>query len=283
MSGGKHTKPGLVIQAIEKPLVSKGVYVGSFVLLVLAVIGSIFTSPHSAKAHSSTPSIGAQMLASSAQGASTLHASTLQAESIKAWQHPPKAWTHPVAPKPVVVTYPYTYVVATHDTLSSIAQKAYGRSDAWTLIYFQNHLKSVTIMSGSHLTIVKLVGQPPSPPAPPKASDSTGPGVVQSPAPVSSPAPVGSLQAYAQSLFGSQYSCIASVINVESGWQVEISNRFSGAYGIPQALPGSKMASAGADWATNGYTQLRWMKSYVDGQYGGACGAWAHEQSAGWY
>jgi hypothetical protein len=56
----------------------------------------------------------------------------------------------------------------------------------------------------------------------------------------------------------------------------------SPAYGIPQALPGSKMASAGPDWATNPRTQLLWMARYMAG-YGGMCGALAHENAYGWY
>jgi hypothetical protein len=102
-------------------------------------------------------------------------------------------------------------------------------------------------------------------------------------APSAAAAPGGSLQSYAQQIFGSEYSCAAAIIERESGWQVTIANASSGAYGIPQALPGSKMASAGADWATNGDTQLRWMKGYVDSVYGGACAAWSHWQSAGSY
>ena len=56
-----------------------------------------------------------------------------------------------------------------------------------------------------------------------------------------------------------------------------------GAYGIPQALPGSKMASAGADWATNPVTQIRWGLGYIQDRYGSPCGAWGHSQSHGWY
>jgi soluble lytic murein transglycosylase-like protein len=106
------------------------------------------------------------------------------------------------------------------------------------------------------------------------------------PAPVpasSAPTPAGSLQQYAMSIFGSQYSCAAAIIDRESGWNVYAQNPYSGAYGIPQALPGSKMASAGADWATNGDTQLRWMLSYVNGTYGGACAAWSFWQANGSY
>jgi hypothetical protein len=60
-------------------------------------------------------------------------------------------------------------------------------------------------------------------------------------------------------------------------------NASSGAYGIPQALPGSKMATAGADWETNAATQINWGLGYVNGRYGSPCGAWAHSESAGWY
>ena len=57
----------------------------------------------------------------------------------------------------------------------------------------------------------------------------------------------------------------------------------SGAYGIPQALPGSKMASAGPDWQSNPATQIRWGLGYIKGLYGSPCGAWAHEEADGWY
>jgi hypothetical protein len=93
----------------------------------------------------------------------------------------------------------------------------------------------------------------------------------------------GGARGAARSIFGSQYSCIDSLIIRESGWRVNATNPSSGAYGLGQALPGSKMSSAGADWRTNPVTQLRWMKSYVDSRYGGACGAWSFWQSHHWY
>ncbi len=73
------------------------------------------------------------------------------------------------------------------------------------------------------------------------------------------------------------------IVYHESGCRVDASNTASGAYGIPQALPGSKMASAGADWETNPVTQLRWMDSYVRGRYGGWPEAVNFKQSHGWY
>jgi hypothetical protein len=81
---------------------------------------------------------------------------------------------------------------------------------------------------------------------------------------------------------GSQYTCLVSLWNQESTWRWNAENA-SGAYGIPQALPGSKMASAGSDWRTNPATQIRWGLGYIKQIYGTPCGAWSHEESAGWY
>jgi len=79
-----------------------------------------------------------------------------------------------------------------------------------------------------------------------------------------------------------QFNCLVSLWNRESGWRVNAANP-SGAYGIPQALPGSKMASAGADWQTNPATQITWGLGYITGRYGTPCGAWNSFQSQGWY
>ena len=81
----------------------------------------------------------------------------------------------------------------------------------------------------------------------------------------------------------SQFGCLVSLWNLESGWNVSASNPSSGAYGIPQALPGSKMASAGPDWQSNAATQIRWGLGYIKSIYGSPCGAWSHEQADGWY
>ncbi|WP_241974552.1 lytic transglycosylase domain-containing protein [Cryobacterium mannosilyticum] len=82
---------------------------------------------------------------------------------------------------------------------------------------------------------------------------------------------------------GDQFGCLVSLWARESGWNVNAYNSSSGATGIPQALPGSKMASAGADWQTNPATQITWGLGYIAGRYGTPCGAWDHSQSAGWY
>ncbi|GAA3590418.1 hypothetical protein GCM10022223_01110 [Kineosporia mesophila] len=81
----------------------------------------------------------------------------------------------------------------------------------------------------------------------------------------------------------SEFSCLDSLWTKESGWNYQATNPSSGAYGIPQSLPGSKMASAGSDWQTNPVTQIRWGLDYIADRYGTPCGAWGHSQSVGWY
>ena len=80
-----------------------------------------------------------------------------------------------------------------------------------------------------------------------------------------------------------QFGCLVSLWDRESGWNVYAQNPSSGAYGIPQALPGSKMGSAGGDWQTNAATQIAWGLGYIADRYGSPCGAWSHSESAGWY
>jgi hypothetical protein len=79
-----------------------------------------------------------------------------------------------------------------------------------------------------------------------------------------------------------QYGCLNDIWSRESGWRYNAENA-SGAYGIPQALPGSKMASAGPDWQTDPTTQIKWGLGYIKSVYGTPCNAWAHEQNYGWY
>jgi hypothetical protein len=80
-----------------------------------------------------------------------------------------------------------------------------------------------------------------------------------------------------------QFGCLVSLWNKESGWNANAYNASSGATGIPQALPGSKMASAGSDWATNPATQISWGLGYISGTYGTPCAAWNKSQAVGWY
>jgi len=81
----------------------------------------------------------------------------------------------------------------------------------------------------------------------------------------------------------SDYDCFNNIIIRESMWDIDATNPSSGAYGIPQALPGSKMASAGSDWRTNPATQIIWAIGYMKDRYGSPCAAWSFKRANGWY
>jgi hypothetical protein len=99
----------------------------------------------------------------------------------------------------------------------------------------------------------------------------------------------GDPKAIASALLGdygwdsSQFGCLDSLWTRESNWNVHAHNASSGAHGIPQSLPGSKMASAGPDWEDNPVTQIKWGLGYIQGRYGSPCNAWGHSESHGWY
>lgn len=117
----------------------------------------------------------------------------------------------------------------------------------------------------------------------------SAPSAPRAPSAPSAPAPSpGTAKAIARDLvsqrgWGSeQYNCLVVLWDNESGWSVHASNP-SGAYGIPQALPGSKMATAGPDWQNNATTQITWGLGYIAGRYSTPCGAWSFWQANGWY
>ncbi|KAB2344150.1 transglycosylase SLT domain-containing protein [Actinomadura rudentiformis] len=104
------------------------------------------------------------------------------------------------------------------------------------------------------------------------------------------PVPAGKAQAIAKSMLPSygftgkgEFGCLVKLWNKESGWNTYARNPSSGAYGIAQALPGSKMASAGSDWRTNPRTQIKWGLGYIKSRYKTPCGAWGAFLSKGWY
>lgn len=89
---------------------------------------------------------------------------------------------------------------------------------------------------------------------------------------------------YAASLVNpEQFGCLEKLWERESNWRWDALNKSSGAYGIPQALPGKKMASAGDDWQTNPQTQINWGLAYIAARYGSSCNAWAYFLKVGWY
>lgn len=153
--------------------------------------------------------------------------------------------------------------------------------------------QSLVVDGGNSTTVVRdsfgvtLPPPPPPPPPPPVAAAKSSSGSATAPA-AGVPDP-GSAQAIAYEMVvargwgDDQFSCLVALWKKESGWNTFAMNKSSGAYGIPQSLPGSKMASAGADWATNPATQITWGLGYISGRYGTPCGAWGASQSKGWY
>ncbi|HEY1626112.1 MAG TPA: transglycosylase SLT domain-containing protein [Streptosporangiaceae bacterium] len=106
---------------------------------------------------------------------------------------------------------------------------------------------------------------------------------------IAAPSDPTGAEAIAQSIMGSfgfppqqYFSCLYDIWQRESNWNVYAENP-SGAYGIPQALPGDKMASAGADWQTDPATQIKWGLGYIKAQYGNPCAAWDFEEANGYY
>lgn len=185
---------------------------------------------------------------------------------------------------PAVTTSAYT--VRAGDSLSLIALRAYGHLDAWTLIYQANRnliTDPSQLLIGWKLTLPAYHGTVPASPLPAPAYTAS-----QAPAASGPPVTSGSPQATAAAMMASygwssgQMTCLIPLWNQESGWN-PLAGNASGAYGIPQALPGSKMAAAGSDWLTSPVTQIRWGLGYIRDRYGSPCGAWAHERSAGWY
>ncbi|KND28546.1 hypothetical protein IQ64_43185 [Streptomyces stelliscabiei] len=95
---------------------------------------------------------------------------------------------------------------------------------------------------------------------------------------------VAEIQAMAKAVVASdQWTCFSNIVNHESTWNYKAVNPSSGAYGLFQALPGSKMSSAGSDWQTNPATQIKWGLNYMESRYGSPCEAWTFWQANNWY
>ncbi|MFI9648672.1 transglycosylase SLT domain-containing protein [Streptomyces sp. NPDC052040] len=95
---------------------------------------------------------------------------------------------------------------------------------------------------------------------------------------------VAQIQAMARQMVGAgQFQCFSNIVDHESTWNYQAVNASSGAYGLFQALPGSKMSSVGADWQTNPATQIKWGLNYMNSRYGSPCQAWSFWQANSWY
>jgi Transglycosylase SLT domain len=142
-------------------------------------------------------------------------------------------------------------------------------------------LQDVATQSFNVTSAPKISTAPP--PSSGNSGGSGGPPIVSAPPP--SPGTAQSIAYHMLGSFGfstSQFGCLDNIWSRESGWRYNAANA-SGAYGIPQALPGSKMATAGADWLTNPATQIKWGLGYIQSRYGTPCQAWAAWQAQGWY
>lgn len=239
--------------------------------------------------------------AASAPKAATLVAATQPSvltgsisQQLFALRHSYDYATQPPPAQPAVITT----TVQSGEGLSQVSQRVYGDPAFWTELLAANQ----KAIGGYpyYLDINQVLIVPPKdaqPPAVPGGGVVTVAAVSQSPsatpaapAPVAAPAqPSGSPQAIAMTIltadgWAGQFSCLDGINTRESGWNVYATNPGSGAYGIPQALPGSKMAVAGPDWQTSAQTQLSWeINFYIKPVYGTPCNAWAHEQAYGWY
>ncbi len=99
----------------------------------------------------------------------------------------------------------------------------------------------------------------------------------------SDPKAVGRLLVIDRGWAEGQFGCLDNLWSKESGWRWNAANGSSGAYGIPQSLPGSKMATVASDWDTNPITQITWGLTYISNRYGSPCSAWGHSQAFNWY
>ncbi len=177
----------------------------------------------------------------------------------------------------VNVVDPYSGAMAA--TTSGFGESRFGSQPIQQLTVAGSYTNTVTRDAVS-------VIDPPKPVVTPQPSTSSSSSSSAAPA-AGKPDPgtakaIGYQAVHARGWGDDQYNCLVALWNRESGWNVYAHNG-SGAYGIPQALPGSKMASAGPNWQSDPATQIAWGLGYITGRYGTPCGAWNHSQSSGWY
>jgi LysM repeat protein len=211
--------------------------------------------------------------------------------AVQSHHHQDAAPAQAVAAQPAAAQQaapaPAGYTVAAGDTLFKIAN-AHNVQGGWQKLYDLN--KSVltagpnVIYPGQHLTLGGAQAAAPAQQkqaAPAAQTTSAAAATTQAAAPAAPVASTpGSLQALAASIVpADQLYAFDQIISHESGWNVTATNPSSGAYGLPQALPGNKMASAGADWQTNPATQLKWALQYMNQTYGSPNAAWAFWQT----
>jgi hypothetical protein len=165
---------------------------------------------------------------------------------------------------------------------AAVAQVSAGRSGLVLMAAREKVIQQTAATEAFSVTSTPRISTVPSPVS--AGSGGSGSGIVPS-GPVPSPSTAQGIAYKMLASFGfstSQWGCLDDLWQQESGWNVTAENP-SGAYGIPQALPGSKMASAGPNWQTDATTQIKWGLGYIKSIYGTPCGAWDHEVADGWY
>ena len=173
------------------------------------------------------------------------------------------------------------------DSGAAIAAAAISGSQAMTVLEQQR--QQIIVMDAASHTM-SVVGVPKVAARPTAKAVTSGGSAAAGSATVNLPAPnAGTAQRIAYNMLSSfgwspatYYSCVNNIFSRESGWRDNAENA-SGAYGIPQALPGSKMATAGADWRTNPATQIKWGLGYIRDRYGDPCKAWTYWQAHSYY
>jgi Transglycosylase SLT domain len=172
----------------------------------------------------------------------------------------------------------YNRAGAETDSLgASLAMVTAGKPGTWLV-----HERQKIIVEAAAAETFSFKSAPTVTNNPATSQDDSAP-VVQGP--VASP---GSAEAIAEGLLpaygfsSDQWGCLYQIWEHESGWNATAENP-SGAYGIPQALPGDKMASAGPDWQTNATTQIKWGLGYIQSIYGTPCDAWSFWQAHDYY
>ncbi|MQY12105.1 hypothetical protein SRB5_22350 [Streptomyces sp. RB5] len=177
-----------------------------------------------------------------------------------------------------------THTVAAGDTLSKIADR-YDVPGGWQRVYVDNKAAvgsdPAALRPGTELKIDTQGGKVTEPVTTEAETTEATQASTSTP---SVPTTVSGIKAAAQKMMpADQFTCFSNIVQRESGWNYRATNPTSGAYGLMQALPGSKMATAGDDWRTNPLTQIEWGLGYMNDRYGSPCGAWSFWQANSWY
>lgn len=169
---------------------------------------------------------------------------------------------------------------------AAIAAAAVSSSQAVAVLE-QQRQQMIVLSAASHS--MHLVGAPKVAAQPLQGAGGTSSGGAASTVAAAPPPDPGTAQSIAYNMLssfgwspGTYFSCLNNIYTRESGWRYNAENA-SGAYGIPQALPGDKMASAGSDWMTNPATQIKWGLGYIQERYGDPCSAWSFWEAHGYY